>query len=178
MQIIEYNYRNGRDRLKIPPIENSFYMCEREIFCPRSTKSDKWRYFEQLKFKTKTQIVQYILEKDPYINLDSLITFNNSIVSSEEERATSLGTLLISDKIIKPKFNLNTKVALIGYPNGIEERRGNIGDIGTIISSRFVKESESWFNAPTGYSYRIRSSSFATAIGNELWVHESNLEEI
>ena len=77
---------------------------------------------------------------------------------------------------LKPscKFNNNSKVRLIGPPNGIEETRGKVGNIGIInhVSNYLHKTA----GTPEGYSYVVKSPSFVNAICNELWVHESNLE--
>ena len=53
---IEYNYRNGKDKLSI-------------------TYENGWVFWESFSIKTKTGIFLYILDKDPNVDLDSFINF-------------------------------------------------------------------------------------------------------
>ena len=68
---IEYNYRNGKDKLSIT-YENGWYSICRYIFAP---KSNRWIFWETFSLKTKTAIFLYVLDKDPNVDLDSFINF-------------------------------------------------------------------------------------------------------
>ncbi len=68
---IEYNYRNGKDKLSIT-YENGWYSIRHYIYAP---KSDRWIFWETFSLKTKTAIFLYVLDKDPNVDLDSFINF-------------------------------------------------------------------------------------------------------
>ena len=68
---IEYNYRNGKDKLSIT-YENGWYSIRRYLFAPRT---NRWVFWESFSIKTKTGIFLYILDKDPNVDLDQFINF-------------------------------------------------------------------------------------------------------
>lgn len=68
---IEYNYRNGKDKLSIT-YENGWYSIRHYIYAP---KCDRWIFWETFSLKTKTAIFLYVLDKDPNVDLDSFINF-------------------------------------------------------------------------------------------------------
>ena len=66
---IEYQYRGGKERLDVTT-EHDWYSVVRYLYAPRTSKWVKWETFS---VKTKTGLFLYVLNKDPDVNLDSLI---------------------------------------------------------------------------------------------------------
>lgn len=66
---IEYEYRGGKEKLIIVDLDLTYHI-DRLI---RSGKSGKWIYWQSFFTSTKTDILKYIIDKDPSINLDVFI---------------------------------------------------------------------------------------------------------
>ena len=111
------------------------------------------------------------------------LDFNNISISDlidvqPPQEFPSKEGLELLDRIQKAdmKFNNNSHVRLTGFPNGLSELRGKIGDVGIITDVTAYLTKDYFAGTPEGYSYMVKSPSFVGAVCNELWVHESNLE--
>lgn len=73
MTKIEYNYRQGKERLVLYSTNGFYFTTQREIYCPRK-ENNKWLFQETLfEVNRKTKIIKYLLEKDCNIDLDAFI---------------------------------------------------------------------------------------------------------
>lgn len=72
--IIEFQVKNGRDKLEIQlNNDRDTFTGIHSVYVP---KHNKWTHIKSHYFKSKTDIMKYLFEQDPSINLDYLFDFN------------------------------------------------------------------------------------------------------
>lgn len=70
---IQYQYKSGEEKLEVTEREG-VYSVTRHIYSPRY---NRWISFETLpKLQTKKEIILYLLEKDPHLDLENFIKLN------------------------------------------------------------------------------------------------------
>lgn len=75
MIIIQYNYRNGKEQLKLFSLNDGYYTVQRELYAPIK---NEWIYYETLHhLKSKTDIIKYLLEKDSNLDLNQFINYTS-----------------------------------------------------------------------------------------------------